>query len=250
MQLVAHPPADLDGIVWFFGGEIMVAGLQELVDVGPAVLRPDFDAPAPVAGGTMMRGNKLRWAGQVGQCAGGPTVHQERLRWRIVLAAGRGRLDRGDQTQVVQDRQRGGEPVGNIQGNLVLLGRLGLLGDLPGHTDQVHGQPVDRDAKQQLPRQRHGVQACQEPVEEDLVDRQRDRLRQGPVQVTRGVAQPAFGIGDATPIEGGFHARGDVVEASVAAAQQRVQVLKAAGMTANVGPGPLLLIGDEGLQAG
>jgi hypothetical protein len=75
VQLTDHPPGDLDCLVEFTGSMMVIAGLNELVDVPLAGLREYFYSPAPVLSRFAMRYlDRLRV--QPGQPSGGPTVHE------------------------------------------------------------------------------------------------------------------------------------------------------------------------------
>jgi hypothetical protein len=50
VQLRADRPGDADSLVKVVGGQVVVAGLQQVGDVGLPVLGPDLDTPAQIAG--------------------------------------------------------------------------------------------------------------------------------------------------------------------------------------------------------
>jgi hypothetical protein len=55
---------------------VVIAGLDELLDVGSAVLGPDSDSPLPELGGSAMGFDQLPGIGVFGQGSGSPAVHQ------------------------------------------------------------------------------------------------------------------------------------------------------------------------------
>src|SRR5664279_3987688 len=57
VQLGDDPLGDVDRVVGVTGLEQVVAGLEEVVDVGGTVLRPHLDPPLPVFGGSLVSGS-------------------------------------------------------------------------------------------------------------------------------------------------------------------------------------------------
>ena len=293
-KLLADRPGDRDRLVALASGLMVVAGLEELLDVGLAVLGPDLDTPAPVARCPPVRLGEVRRGGQPRELRGGPAVHQPSLsRNRDLLA----RLGRGDQAkaghglerlpQAVRDPQRRAGPRRHIRVELRALllrqarrlhagllagipercqrrlqagqagcalrvgGRVDLLADLPGKPKLVHRQPVDRRTLEQPAGQRLLVQPREQPLQEHVVGRQGDGLGQRLVEVPGDPGAPAGKVGDvAAGRQGSLEAAGDVVEAGLAAAEQRVQVLERARVAPDIDPHAAQLLGLQRIQGG
>ena len=117
------------------GGVVVVAGLQQLLDVLDAGLRPDRYPPPPVGRRPAVRGDqRRRRAGAVLERCGGPPVHHPV--WRVLGTGGFRGGGRGGQAQPGQQAQR---PAA-----------------LPGERDRRAGQLVHVAV---VPVQRLGVQA-------------------------------------------------------------------------------------------
>ena len=129
-------------------------------------------------------------------------------------------------------------------------GPLGGLADLEDQGGVIDRDPVDRRPGHQLGGHRGGRQMLQQPGQHDVVDRQGHGLGQAGVQVPARPGQPGGRVGDAAVPQPVLHPLGDVLEAGLPAAQQRVEVFQGARVPADVAVGPVLVGGGQGVQAG
>ena len=103
-QLAAGFLVGVEGVVEVAGGVVVVAGLQQLLDVLGAGLRPDRYPPPPVGRRPAVRGDQAVRAGAVLERCGGPPVHHQ-----SGVSPGTGGFrggGRGDQAQPGQQAQR------------------------------------------------------------------------------------------------------------------------------------------------
>ena len=129
-------------------------------------------------------------------------------------------------------------------------GPLGGLADLEDQGGVIDRDPVDRRPDHQLGGHRGGRQMLQQPGQHDVVDRQRHGLGQAGVQVPARPGQPGGRVGDAAVPQPVLHPLGDVLEAGLPAAQQRIEVFQGARVPADVAVGPVPIRGGQGVQAG
>ena len=272
------------------GGVVVVAGLQQLVDVVLAALRDGVDAPVPERRGPLV-GLPGGVGMELGDGSGCPAVHE--MQRGLVLAGhrreqagGPGRGHRGgqairrfdgrppllSQVSLVAGVLLCGQP-GVLQRDLAAVrafdrlfdglldtadtglalgvGRpLGGLTDLEDQGGVIDRDPVDRRPDHQLGGHRRGRQPLQQPGQHDVVDRQRHGLGQAGVQVPARPGQPGRGVADAAGPQPVLHPLGDVIESGLPAAQQGIEVFQGAGVAADVAVGPVPVGGGQGIQAG